>query len=176
MQRASVHSETQLAHAPAGLFTHSFRSALMSSPKPKRTTSSFRLPAAVLQWIDSDYTPSGPEQMRNEPDRVDWMRCLPFLILHLGCLAAFWVGVSPIAVWTAFALYVVRMFAVTGIYHRYFSHKTYSTSRVGQFLLALWGGTTVQRGALWWAYHHRHHHQKPWTCGEWASSGSSECW
>jgi stearoyl-CoA desaturase (delta-9 desaturase) len=50
------------------------------------------------------------------------------------------------------------MFAVTGIYHRYFSHKTYSTSRLGQFLLALWGGTTVQRGALWWAYHHRHHH------------------
>jgi stearoyl-CoA desaturase (delta-9 desaturase) len=51
------------------------------------------------------------------------------------------------------------MFAVTGIYHRYFSHKTYSTSRVGQFLLALFAGTTVQRGALWWAYHHRHHHQ-----------------
>jgi stearoyl-CoA desaturase (Delta-9 desaturase) len=51
------------------------------------------------------------------------------------------------------------MFAVTGIYHRYFSHKTYHTSRMGQFLLALWGGTTVQRGPLWWAYHHRHHHQ-----------------
>jgi stearoyl-CoA desaturase (delta-9 desaturase) len=51
------------------------------------------------------------------------------------------------------------MFAVTGIYHRYFSHKTYKTSRFGQFLLAIWGGTTVQRGALWWAYHHRHHHQ-----------------
>jgi len=64
-----------------------------------------------------------------------------------------------VAVWTAVALYFVRMFAVTGIYHRYFSHKTYSTSRAGQFLLALWGGTTVQRGALWWAYHHRHHHQ-----------------
>ncbi|MEJ1973583.1 MAG: fatty acid desaturase [Lacunisphaera sp.] len=61
--------------------------------------------------------------------------------------------------WTAFALYVLRMFAVTGIFHRYFSHKTYSTSRFGQFLLALWTGTTVQRGALWWAYHHRHHHQ-----------------
>ncbi len=131
----------------------------MSSPKPKRTTFSFRTPAALLQWIDSDYTPDGPEKMRDEPDRVDWIRCLPFLILHLGCLAAFWVGVSPVAVWTAVALYFVRMFAVTGIYHRYFSHKTYSTSRVGQFLLALWGGTTVQRGALWWAYHHRHHHQ-----------------
>jgi len=51
------------------------------------------------------------------------------------------------------------MAAVTGVYHRYFSHKTYSTSRPMQFVLALWGGTTVQRGPLWWAYHHRHHHQ-----------------
>ncbi len=118
-----------------------------------------RARAAVLQWIDSDYSAESPEKIRSEPDRVDWMRCIPFLVLHLGCFGAFWVGVSPVAIWTAVALYVVRMFAVTGIYHRYFSHKTYSTSRAGQFLLALWGGTTVQRGALWWAYHHRHHHQ-----------------
>ncbi len=97
--------------------------------------------------------------MRNEPDKVDWMRCIPFLILHLGCFGALWVGISPFAVWTAVALYFLRMFVVTGIYHRYFSHKTYSTTRIGQFLLAVWGGTTVQRGALWWAYHHRHHHQ-----------------
>ncbi len=97
--------------------------------------------------------------MRNEPDKVDWMRCIPFIILHLGCFGIVWVGASPFAVAAAVVLYVVRMFAVTGIYHRYFSHKTYSTSRIGQFLLALWGATTVQRGALWWAYHHRHHHQ-----------------
>lgn len=115
--------------------------------------------AALKQWIDSDYTPVDPALLRQEPDRVDWMRCVPFIVLHLGCLGVIWVGASPVAVWTAVALYFVRMFAVTGIYHRYFSHKTYSTSRAGQFLLALWGGTTVQRGALWWAYHHRHHHQ-----------------
>jgi len=87
------------------------------------------------------------------------MRCIPFMILHLGCLGVIWVGISPLAVGVAVALYFVRMFAVTGIYHRYFSHKTYSTSRVGQFLLALFAATTVQRGALWWAYHHRHHHR-----------------
>jgi stearoyl-CoA desaturase (delta-9 desaturase) len=97
--------------------------------------------------------------MRNEPDRVDLVRVMPFVILHLACFAVIWVGWSPFAVWTAVALYFIRMFAVTGIHHRYFSHKTYSTSRVGQFFLALWAGTTVQRGSLWWAYHHRHHHQ-----------------
>jgi len=97
--------------------------------------------------------------MREEPDRVDWMRCLPFLVLHLGCLGVIWVGASWFAVGAALALYAIRMFAVTGVFHRYFSHKTYSTSRFGQFLLALFGGTTVQRGPLWWAYHHRHHHR-----------------
>ena len=68
---------------------------------PEKTRSSpilSRAFSAVAQWIDSDYTPDGPEKMRQEPDRVDWMRCIPFLILHLGCFGALWVGVSPIAV------------------------------------------------------------------------------
>ncbi|HVU22571.1 MAG TPA: acyl-CoA desaturase [Opitutus sp.] len=120
---------------------------------PRRTLTAF------IQWFDSDHAPGGPERMRAEPDRVDWVRCIPFIILHAGCFGVLWVGASWFAVWSAVALYFVRMFAVTGIYHRYFSHRTYHTSRAGQLLLALWGATTVQRGALWWAYHHRHHHQ-----------------
>jgi stearoyl-CoA desaturase (delta-9 desaturase) len=128
--------------------------SLPSRPSPWR-----RALGALVQWFDSDHAPGGAEKMRAEPDRVDWVRCIPFIILHAGCLGVLWVGGSPFAVGTAVALYFLRMFAVTGIYHRYFSHKTYRTSRFGQFLLALWGATTVQRGALWWAYHHRHHHQ-----------------
>jgi len=115
--------------------------------------------AALVQWFDADHAPGGAEKIRAEPDGVEWVRCIPFIILHAGCLIVLAAGTSPFAVWTAVTLYFARMFAVTGIYHRYFSHRTYSTSRFGQFLLALWGATTVQRGALWWAYHHRHHHQ-----------------
>jgi stearoyl-CoA desaturase (delta-9 desaturase) len=115
--------------------------------------------SAVVQWFDADYAPSGAQARRDEPDQVDWVRCIPFIILHLGCLGALWTGASPFAVGTAIVLYFARMAAVTGVYHRYFSHKTYSTSRPMQFFLALCGGTTVQRGPLWWAYHHRHHHQ-----------------
>jgi stearoyl-CoA desaturase (delta-9 desaturase) len=118
-----------------------------------------RFCTALIQWFDADYCPEGAEHVRQQPDKVDWVRVIPFVFLHAGCLGVIWVGASAVAVWTAVALYFLRMFAVTGIYHRYFSHKTYSTSRFGQFLLALWGGTTVQRGPLWWAYHHRHHHQ-----------------
>ncbi len=115
--------------------------------------------AAIIQWFDADHAPGGAAAMRGEPDRVDWLRCIPFIVLHLGCLGVFWTGASPFAVASAVFLYFSRMAVVTGVYHRYFSHKTYSTSRPIQFLLALLGGTTVQRGPLWWAYHHRHHHQ-----------------
>ncbi len=115
--------------------------------------------SAIVQWFDADYSPTGAEAARGEPDRVDWLRCIPFIILHLGCLGVIWTGASWFAVSAAAVLYFARMAAVTGVYHRYFSHKTYSTSRPMQFILALWGGTTVQRGPLWWAYHHRHHHQ-----------------
>jgi len=132
---------------------------MSDSTRPTTVSVLRRFGAAFVRWFDADHTPDDPAKMRAEADRVDWPRCIPFIILHGGCLGVLWVGWSPFAVGAAVALYFVRMFAVTGIYHRYFSHKTYSTSRFGQFLLALWGATAVQRGALWWAYHHRHHHQ-----------------
>jgi stearoyl-CoA desaturase (delta-9 desaturase) len=50
------------------------------------------------------------------------------------------------------------MLAITGFYHRYFSHKSFKTTRVAQFLFAVIGASAAQRGPLWWASHHRHHH------------------
>ena len=50
------------------------------------------------------------------------------------------------------------MFGITGGYHRYFSHKSYKTSRFFQFILAILGNLAFQKGPLWWAAHHRHHH------------------
>jgi stearoyl-CoA desaturase (delta-9 desaturase) len=51
------------------------------------------------------------------------------------------------------------MFGVTAGYHRYFSHRSFKTSRVFQFLLAFLAMTSAQKGVLWWAAHHRHHHR-----------------
>lgn len=111
------------------------------------------------QWWDSDYLAEGAPHPSTLPDKVDWQRTVPFIILHLGCLAVFWVGISPVAVIAAVVLYVIRMFAITGFYHRYFSHRTYKTSRTFQFILALIGNSSMQRGSLWWAATHRHHHK-----------------
>ena len=115
--------------------------------------------SAVVQWFDADYAPGGRGQRaeRARPGRLGALH--PFHHPALGLPGRHLDRRQPFAVWTAVILYFVRMAAVTGVYHRYFSHKTYSTSRPMQFFLALCGGTTVQRGPLWWAYHHRHHHQ-----------------
>lgn len=63
------------------------------------------------------------------------------------------------AVAAAVLLYFIRMFAITGFYHRYFSHRTFRTSRLMQFLFAVLGNSSMQRGSLWWAATHRHHHK-----------------
>jgi stearoyl-CoA desaturase (delta-9 desaturase) len=106
------------------------------------------------RWFDSGSEPTTDR----DGDRIDWLRTAPFVAVHLVCLAVFWVGVSRVAVESAAALYVLRMFAITGFYHRYFAHRTFRTSRAVQFIFACIGAASVQRGPLWWAAHHRNHH------------------
>jgi stearoyl-CoA desaturase (delta-9 desaturase) len=97
----------------------------------------------------------GPQETSR---RIDWTRAVPFFLVHAICLLAFVVGFSWIAFFVGVALYVLRMFAITGFYHRYFSHRTFKTSRAGQFIFGLLGASAAQRGPIWWAAHHRHHH------------------
>jgi len=108
----------------------------------------------LLAWFDSAAV-DGHEQ---NPNKIELLRVLPFIILHLACFAVFWIEFSTVAVMVALILYVLRMFAITGFYHRYFSHKAFKTSRFIQFFFAFLGASAAQRGPLWWASHHRHHH------------------
>ena len=112
---------------------------------------------SLRSWIDNGAHTASPD-MDGQPG-VDWVRVIPFLFVHLACLAVLWVGWSPIAVAVGIGMYLLRAFFVTGFYHRYFSHRTFKTSRPMQFLFALAGNSAVQRGPLWWAAHHRQHHR-----------------
>jgi len=107
--------------------------------------------------LESDHRVSDHDPQWN---LIRWRRILPTLSIHLLCLGVIWVGWSWAAVIAALALYLVRMFAITAFYHRYFSHRTFRTHRVTQFIFAAIGASSAQRGPLWWAAHHREHHRR----------------
>ncbi|HVE86213.1 MAG TPA: fatty acid desaturase [Myxococcales bacterium] len=92
-------------------------------------------------------------------EKIHWVLSLPFFLVHLAALSAFFVGFRWRYVVVCVALYYARMFLVTTFYHRYFSHRSFKTSRVFQFVAAFLTCTCAQKGPLWWAAHHRHHHR-----------------
>jgi stearoyl-CoA desaturase (delta-9 desaturase) len=100
----------------------------------------------------------GTEVVTRRGHKLSLLGATPFVAIHLLALGAIWTGITPAAAICCAVLYFVRMFGVTGGYHRYFSHRTYKTSRVFQFVLAFLAQTSAQRGVLWWAAHHRDHH------------------
>ena len=116
--------------------------------------------SALRRWFDTgDAVAANDDTDVEDGDRIDWLRAVPFVAMHVACLAVFAVGVSWFAIGVAVVLYAVRMFAITGFYHRYFSHRTFRAPRAVQFFFALVGAACVQRGPLWWAAHHRNHHR-----------------
>ncbi len=112
----------------------------------------------IASWFDNHA--AGELITNNKASNIAWGRIIPFIILHLACGLVLVVGYSDFAVAVATLLYLIRMFAITGFYHRYFSHRTFKTFRPIQFLFAFIGASAAQRGPLWWAAHHRHHHAK----------------
>ena len=103
------------------------------------------------------------------PNKVDWVRTLPFIALNLSCLLVIWAGFSWVAFDVALGLYFLRVFSIGAFYHRYFSHRTFKTNRFWQLIFAILGLSAAQRGPLWWAAHHRRHH----TCSDQASDAHS---
>ena len=79
--------------------------------------------------------------------------------IHASCLFVFAVGAPRAALILCAVNYAVRVFGITGGYHRYFAHKSYKTSRPFQFVLAWLACSATQKGPLWWAGTHRRHHR-----------------
>ena len=104
-----------------------------------------------------------PPETHDKPDpsqdRVEWFRCVPYILIHLGALLVFFTPFAWPCLVVVLISYASRMFAITAFYHRYFSHRTFKTNRVVQFLGAFVACASGQRGPLWWAAHHRMHHR-----------------
>ena len=110
-------------------------------------------PVSAPGVLDDDAPPAEPTRIT-----LKWSS-LPFALSHVAALGIFFVPFRWSLVALCLGLYLVKMFAITAGYHRYFSHRTYKTTRAFQFVLAVLGALSLQRGALWWAAHHRHHHR-----------------
>jgi stearoyl-CoA desaturase (Delta-9 desaturase) len=91
--------------------------------------------------------------------RISLVSSLPFALFHLAALSVLLVQFKWSYLIACFLFYEVRMFFVTAGYHRYFSHRSFKTSRWFQFVLAWLAMSSSQKGVLWWAAHHRHHHR-----------------
>jgi stearoyl-CoA desaturase (Delta-9 desaturase) len=107
---------------------------------------------------DPDPALNRAEDAPTEDSDIVYPSAVPFVFVHLICFAAIWTGVTAGAVALGVALYWLRIFAIGAGYHRYFSHRSYETSRVFQFVLACLSQSTSQKSVLWWAAKHREHH------------------
>ncbi len=109
-------------------------------------------------WFDSEAVVESSSS--DNPHRINLLRCMPFIFIHIACIGVIWTGWSATALIACLLFYWLRMFAITAFYHRLFSHRSYKTNRFWQFCFAVLGNTSCQRGPLWWAAHHRKHHKE----------------
>jgi stearoyl-CoA desaturase (delta-9 desaturase) len=90
-----------------------------------------------------------------EHDDMMYPSAIPFVLVHLACIAAFWTGVTSQAV-------AICSLAADFCNRRWLSPVLFTpglqTSRVFQFILAILSQSSAQKSVLWWASKHRHHH------------------
>jgi len=84
----------------------------------------------------------------SEQDDILYPSIGPFILVHVAGLAVVWTGVTEKAITLCIILYFIRMFAICAGYHRYFSHRSYSTSRAFQFALAFLAQSSAQKSVL----------------------------
>ena len=102
---------------------------------------------------------------------------IPYWAVHVAAIAGVaitgfsWTGLALVA-----ACHLPRMFLVTAAYHRYFSHRSFRTSRWFQLVLGVGATLTMQKGPLWWAAHHRQHHKASDEPGDLHSVKQSGFW
>ncbi len=102
--------------------------------------------------------PDALDAAAQDHDDIIYPSAIPFVLVHLACFAAIWTGVTWQALAICVGLYWLRIFAIGAGYHRFFSHRAYSTSRAFQFVLAVLAQSSAQKSVIWWASKHRHHH------------------
>jgi stearoyl-CoA desaturase (delta-9 desaturase) len=84
---------------------------------------------------------------------------LPFLGLFAAGLLLWGGGFSWVELVLLLVMYLITGLGITVGYHRLFTHRSFETSRVMQFIIAVSGSMAVQGPLLRWVAVHRRHHQ-----------------
>ncbi len=84
---------------------------------------------------------------------------LQIIVCHIGSLLVLMTGLSwGSALWIVM-LYLGRMMATTGIYHRLITHKSYQAPSLVKWVGCIVAASAGQMGPSWWKAHHLAHHQ-----------------
>ena len=81
------------------------------------------------------------------------------IVSHVGSLLVLTTGLSWGAIAWIITLYLIRMLATTGIYHRLLTHKSYQTPAPLLWIGSIVAASAGQMGPSWWKAHHLMHHQ-----------------
>jgi len=103
-----------------------------------------------------------PKQIAGRP--LDWVNA-SFLILTplIAAVGTSWYiwrfGVTWVEIANFLVMFVLTSVAVTGGYHRYYSHRSYDCSKAVQLFYLVFGAAAVENSLLNWASDHRYHHR-----------------
>ncbi len=65
---------------------------------------------------------------------------------------------NPAFIWLFLVFYIITGIAMTGGYHRLYSHRAYRASKTLELFYLLFGAAAIQNSVLVWADDHRRHH------------------
>src|ERR671936_2815233 len=105
--------------------------------------------------------PADVQPVRNETmDRI--VTGLVTIVPVLGVGAVAWQSAVHALHWYDFAAFLV-LYAVTGLgvtvgFHRYFTHRSFSTIRSIRAVLAIAGSAAIEGPVIAWVANHRMHH------------------
>ena len=93
-------------------------------------------------------------------DKKEWLiRIIGFTVFHiLAIVGIFFFPLTQSMLILFIAMYFFRGYGITIGLHRYFSHRSFKTSRWFQFVLAWFGTIGSHTAVLSWASDHRYHH------------------
>jgi stearoyl-CoA desaturase (delta-9 desaturase) len=87
------------------------------------------------------------------------MVIVPFLSLVAAIVLVWGWGFSWMELGLLLGMYLLTGLGITVGYHRLFTHRSFETSRVIQWILGMLGSMTAQGPLLKWVALHRRHHQ-----------------